>query len=176
MKEPFARVIESDETDEDRVAVNRAVYHTANGVFHKGPKADCAKCKSLPKSSKKAAGRKGGKKRRRNKKRRARKCKGCKKEISRQNVTGLCRKCLNAKRKRDKEEKERRLREQPKLCECGHKLASTNTSGRCKACGMDTDEAKTNRQEFQNWVTTSVFKKSARKKRGTADAPETDQG
>ena len=146
--------------------MSSTTYHTSEfQKIHDGPKATCEKCKKrkLPRSVKsKTTGSNGGKlssSRRRS--RPPRLCDGCDKPIHRNGKTGLCLRCLKAKRKKEARVVKKKKKKVKQCAACSKSLSRNNRSGLCQACWSKSPETQANRQNMQNWVNAAVFHRNA---------------
>jgi len=150
------------------------VYHiTKDGSVHKGSTPDCSRCsrkyhRPVEKAVRKAHSRVGGKKSARNRAATGvppRTC-TCGRKIARDNITGLCLRCLNEQRAKNK----KTLPDKPRgTCAtegCKNLLSVKNSSGYCATCYRHSDMWRQHRENFNSWITTIVQGISANKKDG----------
>lgn len=136
------------------------VYHVSEAhTIHKGSKAKCVKCRGQKPVGTKKSGSSGGKKSSRKRSNPPRKCSGCKKNIHRQNKSGLCLACLreyNAK----KAEKEARA-DHGGCSTCEKPISRINKSGLCQKCWNKSPKAVGDRRKSQAWINAAVFSRNA---------------
>jgi hypothetical protein len=116
-------------------------WHFVGGVAHKGPLADCSKCKHSGHAKRvrksREAGREGGKKSGARKvKAEIPTCKECGVPISRDSKTGLCIQHYNLLRATNKKPRTRKSRH----CvnpSCSNHISDSNQSGLCTHCYHD---------------------------------------
>lgn len=149
------------------------IYHTTDfNKVHLGPKATCkacAKIKKNPPPGTKKSGSNGGKKSGRKRANPPRKCSVCKKDIHRQNKSGMCMGCLRQQQIKNIAKK---VETNKRYCsKCEKPIARINKSGLCQRCWNKSPKAIGARRKSQAWINSAVFSKNATPVRDSTDVP-----